>query len=672
MIGNPWRCRNPQSHSATAVSLRQIDIVYFLKSAQQANRSPSEVFMLSAFARRLLLILLSVGVLSAGVNPAQEAAPGATASKPVQQAPAPNPQLPVFRATSHLVTVDVVATDHHGQVVSDLTSKDFQVFEQIVGKKGQHEQHISQFEFVTQSNSQATEKQAPRIPAGVYTNLITMRRLPVPPTVLLVDGLNTDIEGGMQARRQMVKMLASIPSDTPVAVFLLGHRLQLLQGFTKDPALLKAAAQKAFSLDNAAVATMDARDDPSSLSSLTEEMFGASGDEAPPGQAIAPGGGRGSAPSGPSGPPGGDLQMAAIERFEKETIAGTTDMRVQTTLDSLRAIARHLSGYTGRKNLIWISSSFPLTISPDATAQHNVAFEGNRNYSSEVASVTNALADAKVAVYPVNPLGVQTQAYFDVSVRKSNTYGVQPNTLKNTLNRENEARFASQESMQEVAQQTGGKICVNNNDLADCVKTAVTEGSSYYELAYYPDAGDWRGEFHRISVKTNRSGVQLSFREGYYARTGETVGKSDSKAQNDPHLQEAACEDLLTSTSILLVAKAYPGDQAGQAKFFLAVDSKMLTLTPAGDKQDARLDLAVCALDVAGKPLQYMQDHVQQEVGSPANGAASVSISHVVQFAPKPETTRVRIVVRDVPSGRLGSVDVPYSAPGNKTAESRH
>jgi len=623
--------------------------------------------MLSAFARRCLPLLIA-GFLSASQNPAQEAAPAAP--QRTQQAPTSNPQLPVFRATTHLVTVDVVATDHHGQLISDLTSKDFQVFEQIVGKKGQREQQISQFEFVTQATSAKSEKQAPKIPAGVYTNLITMRRLPVPPTVLLVDGLNTDIEGGMQARRQMVKMLASIPSDTPVAVFLLGHNLRLLQGFTKDPALLKAAAQKAFSLDNAAVATVDARDDPNSLSSLTEEMFGASGDEAPPGQAIAPGGGKGTATSGPSGPPGGDLQMAAIERFEKETIAATTDMRVQTTLDALRAIARHLSGYSGRKNLIWISSSFPLTISPDATAQHNVAFEGNRNYSSEVASVTNALADAKVAVYPVNPVGVQTQAYFDVSVRKTNTYGVQPNTLKNTLNRENEARFASQESMQEVAQQTGGKICVNNNDLADCVKTAVTEGSSYYELAYYPDAGDWQGEFHRISVKTSRSGVQLSFREGYYARTGETTGKTDAKAtENDPHLQEAACQDLLTSTSILIVAKAYAGDQPGQAKFFLAIDSKMLTLTPAGDKQNARLDLAVCALDVAGKPLQYMQDHVQQQLIAPPNGAASVSIPHVVQFAPKLQTARVRLVVRDVPSGRLGSVDVPYAA-NIKTAES--
>jgi len=626
--------------------------------------------MLSAFARRFLLNIFFVAILATIWNPAQDTKPSSAAPKAGQQVAASNAQLPVFRATTHIVTVDVVATDHHGKIVSGLTSKDFQVFEQINGKKGQREQQISQFEFVTQSAPAAAEKLAPKIPPGVYTNLITMRRLPVPPTVLLVDGLNTDIEGGMQARRQMVKMLASIPADTPIAVFLLGHRLQLIQGFTKDPTLLKAAAQKAFSLDSAAVATVDARDDPGSLSSLTEEMFGSSGDEAPPGQAVAPGGSRGAAPSGPSGPPGGELQIAEIQRFEKETIAATTDMRVQTTLDALRAIARHLSGYSGRKNLIWISSSFPLTISPDATAQHNLAFEGNRNYGRDVAAVTNALADAKVAVYPVNPLGVQTQAYFDVSVRRTNTYGVQPNTEKNTLNRENEARFASQESMQEVAQQTGGKICVNNNDLADCVKTAVTEGSSYYELAYYPDAGDWQGEFHRISVKTNHPGIQLSFREGYYARTGETSAKADSKTENDPHLQEAACEDLLTSTSILIVAKAYTGDQPGQAKFFLAIDSKMLTLTPAGDKQDARLDLAVCALDIAGKPLQYMQDHVQPQVSAPTNGSASVSIPHVVQFAPKPETARVRLVVRDVPSGRLGSVDVPYSTPATKASAS--
>ena len=619
--------------------------------------------------RVLSFAILAVFLIALPIRPVkgQDAKPAAAApsAQPPQNPAAP---IPVFRATTHLVTVDVVATDRHGQIVRDLTANDFQVSEQIAGKKGQREQSISKFEFVTQASSAATSKAIPKIPAGVFTNLITMQRLPVPPTVLLVDGLNTDVEGGMQARRQMVKMLASIPADTPVAVFLLGHRLQLLQGFTKDPAVLRAAAQKAFSMDSASMAAVDARDDPGSLSSLTEEMFGASGDEAPPGQAITPSGGRGSAPSGPSGPPGGELQIAAIERFEKESLSATVDIRVQTTLDALRAIARHLTGYSGRKNLIWISSSFPLTISPDATAQHNLAFEGNRNYASQIAAVTNALADAKVAVYPVNPVGVQTQAYFDASARRTATYSSgAPTSVRNTLNRENEARFASEESMQEVAQGTGGKICANNNDLSDCVKTAVSEGSSYYELAYYPDAGDWHGEFHRIVVKTNRSGVQLSFREGYYAREGEPETKKDAKGENDPRLQQAACEDLLTSTSVLVVAKAYAGDQPGLAKFFMAIDSKMLTLSP--DKHEARLDLAACTLDVTGKPLQYMQDHASQQLSDKEAASGSVSISHVMQFAPAQGTARIRLVVRDVPSGKLGSVDIPYAAT-NKIAES--
>ena len=398
-------------------------------------------------ALRISTVLFAIAFSPAsplGGQATTQASPGAAA----QTVAPPTASLSVIKASSHLVTVDVVVTDHHGNIVPDMTAKDFQVVEQITGKKGQHEERISQFEFVTQASAAAATKQSPKIPAGVYTNLISTRRLPVPPTVLLVDGMNTDVDAGMQARRQMVKMLASIPADTPVAVFLLGRQLLLLQGFTKDPKLLRDAAQKAMSLDSAEMATVDARDDSNSLSQQTEEMFGSEGqEEGPQGQTSL------SATSAPSavasGPPGGELQMAAIERFEKETFAATMDIRVQTTLDALRTIARHLSGYSGRKNLIWISSSFPLTIAPDAMQHHNLAFESNRNYESEVAAVTNALADAKIAVYPVSPSGVQTQAFFDVtSHRTTVAYGPTGNTEKNALNRENEARFASQESMQ--------------------------------------------------------------------------------------------------------------------------------------------------------------------------------------------------------------------------------
>jgi hypothetical protein len=341
-------------------------------------------------------------------------------------------------------------------------------------------------------------------------------------------------------------------------------------------------------------------------------------------------------------------------------------MRVQTTLDALRAIARHLSGYGGRKNLIWISSSFPISITTDATAHHNLGFEGTANYTDAVASVTNALADAKVAVYPVNPSGVQTQAFFGAANRvTSSNYGPTPNQQKNSLNRENEARFSAEQSMKEVAEQTGGKVCVDNNDLADCVKTAVTEGSSYYELAYHPDASDWHGEFHKIVIKASAPGAQLSFRQGYYARSGEASAKAKDKHGNDPQLEEAACGDLLTATSVLVVARAYPPDQPGEVKYFMVIDSKMLTLAPtdAGAHQ-LDLDLAVCTLDRNRKPLQFLEDHVRQQLSDKEYpSVASHGVTHVVQFLPKSETAAVRLVVRDAASGRLGSLDIPYPPP---------
>jgi VWFA-related protein len=609
-----------------------------------------------------LAVLICLGIL---VHAQQTTAPA-------NAGPSGRPaEVPTFKATTRLVTVDVVARDKHGHVVPDLTEKDFQVFEQLATKKGEHEQKINGFLVINHDAIVAAsrEQTQPKVPAGIYTNLVATR-LAVPPTILLLDGLNTEADSGTQARRQMVKMLASIPSDTPVAVFILGHELILLQSFTKDPRLLHEAAERVLTtnLDNGGMG-IDPHDDPNSMSNRTNEMFGGN-DEAPPNATVSSAPGRGGAgPSGPSGPMGGELQIAEIRRFEQETFAADTDMRVRDTLAALRAIARHVSGYPGRKNLIWVSSSFPMMISPDATAAHNLGFEGNRSYADLVAVATNALADAKVSVYPVNPAGVQTQSFFSAAgAPKQPGWGQQPYAEGRTLDRESLSRFSGVESMTEVANQTGGTICINNNDLGDCVKTAMEEGSSYYELAYYPDASNWHGEFHRIIVKSTRPGLQLSFRQGYFAHATEVATKENDKAGNDPQLQQAACEDLLTSTSLLVVAQALPPDTAKQAKYFLNIDSRMLApITTEDGKKEVRLDVAVCTFDRSGKALQYMQDAVDQKFEA-AQFSSIRGIPHAIAFTPKEGAVRIRLLVRDSTSGQMGSIDVPYGQTGSPPA----
>ena len=565
------------------------------------------------------------------------------------QTPRSEPEPPaILKVTTRLVTVDVVARDRHGNPVRDLTAKDFQISEQSGSHKSQ--QQIASFRLLDRSlkNASDSESAALQLPAGVFTNMVSTKSLSAPPTILLVDGLNTDATTQLQVRQQMVRLLASVPSDVPMAVFLLGRKLRLLQSFTTDTKLLRAAAQRALSLEATNLQAKDARDDTLSHSSLLEQMAGAEGQSDVPGGAPRPGSNSNAM-----------LAMRALElqRFEREQYAESLDMRVKLTFDALRLIARHVSGYPGRKNLIWLSSAFPLAITPDANLTMVAKFSGMRNYGAEMSAVASALTDAQIAVYPVDPRGMQTQALFDAQSRgKAN-----PFSEGATLNRESSVRFLTQDSMENLAQQTGGKVCMNNNDLSECVKRAIDDSSSYYELSYYPTDKNWHGEFRRTSVKTSRSGVQLSFREGYFAReTDATTWAKDAKA-TDAHLSQAACNDFLTATSIFVEASALPPDQSGQTKYLLVIDPNAVSFRAADGQQNVQIELATCMFNARGLPLQYNRQSLGQKFTETEYQTVKAhGISHTISFVPKPDTARIRLLVCDTRTGMIGSLDLPY------------
>jgi VWFA-related protein len=577
--------------------------------------------MWTGFMRQVAVVILMF-FLAVALAPQ---AKSQQAAFPPQQQTAP--PAPILKATSRLVTLQVLARDRQGHLVPGLTAKDFQLFEEVPPKKDKRPQQIAAFQFVSVAAIAAADKGVVQMPAGVYSNLVSMRKVPVPPTVLFIDGLNTSITVQMQVHRQMVKLLASIPEDVPVSVFLLDRDLHLLQDFTTDPKLLREAAKKAISLDSAGLADVDPRDDPDALSAQLEDVPGVS--------------------------------LDSLERFERETFSAQMDIRVQTTLDALRAIARHLSGYPGRKNLLWVSSSFPIQIAPDSDNK----FVGMRNYADQMVEVAYALADAKVAVYPMDAGGLQTQSYMQASSRTRGTPSGR--SMGASIQREDVSRFSKQESMGLLADGTGGRICVNDNDLSDCVKKAMDDGSSYYEIAYYPDATNWNGEFHKVILKTPQSGIKLAYRTGYYAPADFSAanGKDEAKLA-DREMRQAACSDLLTSTALLVVAKAIPADQPGQAKYFMAIEPKMLTFAPVdGGGRSLSMDVGICTFGPKGKALQYFSDHSEQKFAEKEYAStASHAVPHVIQFAPAPDIARVRLVVRDSGSGQMGSVDIPYVA----------
>src|SRR5258708_23455976 len=85
----------------------------------------------------------------------------------------------------------------------------------------------------------------------------------------------------------------------------------------------------------------------------------------------------------------------------------TTSQRVAATLAAFRTIARTVAGSPGRKNLIWVSGSFPLTYIPDLALISEPSYlVYYRTYQREIRQTANVMGDAQISIYPVDARGL--------------------------------------------------------------------------------------------------------------------------------------------------------------------------------------------------------------------------------------------------------------------------
>jgi hypothetical protein len=105
-------------------------------------------------------------------------------------------------------------------------------------------------------------------------------------------------------------------------------------------------------------------------------------------------------------------------------------------------------------------------------------------------------------------------------------------------------------------------------------------------------------------------------------------------------------------------------------KYFLGIDPRFITFAPAPEGRSLSLMVAACLLDKDGKALKYLQQPTDMRVSEQQYAAllAQHGFPRTIAFTPSPDTARVRLVVRDMLSGEVGSVDIPY--PGHAVVAS--
>jgi VWFA-related protein len=416
----------------------------------------------------------------AGSGSAQTQMPPA-ASAPFPSAPPANA---VFKTTSALVLVDVIVTNPLGPV-HGLPRSQFHLFED--GK----EQKLIALEEHAPVDPAAAPKPV-ELPPHIYGNAGEGAAGAV--NVLLLDGLNTPIADQARVRQQMIAYLKTIPPGTHLAIFTLASRLRMVQGFTSDSRPLLAALAAKSKGDRSALPAQsallaDPYDSADSDIANTMSQLGATADA-----------------------------MASVAQFQADTAAFQMDLRVRYTLDALDTLARYLRGVPGRKNLIWFSGSFPLSLDPDATLQS--PFEAMRAYCPQVAETTGLLAASRVAVYPVDARGLFNDPRYDVRTSGSGmiAHGRTPPAFTQSAMKFFQQTAAEHETMQQIADETGGHAYFDTNGIKEAVAQAIQSGANYYTLAYVPTSKADDGRFHKIQVTAPEApSCKLIYRRGYTA-----------------------------------------------------------------------------------------------------------------------------------------------------------
>ena len=532
----------------------------------------------------------------------------------------------VLKVTTRMVLVDVVASDGSGRPVLDLKADNFEV------KENGQKQTIRGFALEREEPVSATPIKPRVLPAGVYTNIPDFHPEVGPPTVLLIDGLNTPLQDQLYMRQQLLKYLQKLEPRRNVAIYTLGKRLRLLQDFTNDPELLQAALKK-FSYHS---------------SSLNEQSTADSD----------------TTPAGDSGDPTLEDMEQSLHDFAAEEEAFRNDIKVQITIDALKRLGHYLAGYPGRKNLVWVSGSIPFSISPDNTLSSPFAVQ--RQYGDQIREAAGVLTDSQVAVYPVDARGLVGSFMPDASQSGAAfTRRGGGQAMAASISRQSLALQRAHDSMNEIADQTGGHAYYNRNDIDHAIALSVAEGSTYYTLGYYPEDKNWDGKFRKIEVKVNRPGLKLHHRRGYFAIDPESMKPKDEKAARR-ELFAALDPESPISTSLPFVVRVTPPSKDQRSVLVdFSIEPKAIAFDPQGELHHAEIDFISLAFDSKGKK-QVANQLETMNANLKPNTYAEV-MQYGLRMRQKldlaPGKYLLKFGVRDIRSNLIGTASAPVEVP---------
>lgn len=334
----------------------------------------------------------------------------------------------------------------------------------------------------------------------------------------------------------------------------------------------------------------------------------------------------------------------------------------RNTLIGIEGLVRSSSKLSGRKVVFFISDGF---------------FLESRVFDSmdKVQRITSAAARSGVVIYSFDARGLVA------SLTDASTEGLID--LSGTLQRASSGELlASQDSLNALARDTGGRAVFNTNDLKPGLKNALKETAVYYLLAWKPDPGTKSlGRFRRIEVKlVGKPELTVRVRRGFFdvgpqplATNATNKGKDSKPAEKTPEakLREVINAPFPVRSIPLSINLTYTNttDKGGLLSTSVQIPSEFLTFSPDAGKSKSVVEIAGSIYNDQGQMGHRFNERLTITgplAETPTTQGNNFSYKFPVHIAPG--LYQVRVGARDVSSGKAGSahewIQIPDLASG--------
>ena len=565
----------------------------------------------------------------------------------------------LVRITTELVQTSVVVVDKQGRFADGLKPEDF------VLKVDGRAVRPSFFERVIAGTvgEEKLEKSAARTAAASPApTAATYRGRTI---IFFIDDLHLSAASLQRTRKAILDFVDNEMSiEDQVAVATPSGQLGFLQRFSDHKSVVRAAAgrlnHKPYTIRDTEQIPMTEyqamrieQGDSSALQYFATELMKANNITVPGG--IGP----------PSGGPvaarvrGGKTTTGVTGEGAQNMVKDRAHMLMRqsesvtsATLTALESLMRSASNMPGRKLAFFVSDGFFLN-------------DKNTGYNNKISRIADAAVRSNLVIYSIDARDLG--ASIDAGSNRPDPNGKLSQTNVGELQ-------ASQDGLNALAVDTGGKAFFNTGAVNAAIKEALRETSNYYLLAWRPNSEDQRSpNFKRIEISVpSRPELSVRVARGFFS--SEPKPEVDANKSTDT----AAADTPASVGGALMSALASPSARTGLptklSVSFVDVPGSGPVLTAAtqmateglgygaDEKQPAAIDLAGVVLNDQGKQAGSFKTRINvNPLTATAVKEPSVVYSHKLPL--KPGIYQVRVAARDDKTGTVGSaaqwIDIP-------------